>query len=85
MPFFKKKPVVVEARQFLGELENLKELADWIGQSAIADFDDMTLQIETLEGVHIATVGDFIIQGVKGEYYPCKPEIFFLTYEGVLA
>ena len=39
------------------------------------------LIIKTLEGEHVATIGDFIIKGVKGEFYPCKPNIFAMTYE----
>lgn len=42
---------------------------------------DGGLVIKTLEGEHIATIGDYIIKGVKGEYYPCKPDIFEMTYE----
>jgi hypothetical protein len=42
-----------------------------------------TFEIETLEGNHIVSIGDWIIQGVKGEFYPCKPDIFEMTYEAV--
>ena len=45
--------------------------------------DEETLSIATLEGVHRVTIGDWIIQGVKGELYPCKPDIFEMTYEPV--
>ena len=44
-------------------------------------FDDSVLMIKTLEGFMVATKGDFIIRGIKGEYYPCKPDIFHLTYD----
>ena len=43
-----------------------------------------SMYIQTLEGEHHASVGDFIIQGVKGEIYPCKPDIFKMTYEPVV-
>jgi hypothetical protein len=84
----RKKPVEVEAIKFNGM--NHQQLVDWIGPSAVAgvrDGDDLNnvtaLFIETLEGRHRADVGDWIIKGVKGEFYPCKSEIFEATYEPV--
>ena len=71
---FRKKPVVIEATQFFkpGDHPNV------IVQS---HFDKAVFWIDTLEGGHIVTPGDWIITGVKGEQYPCKPDIFELTYE----
>lgn len=86
---FRKKPVVVEAIQWTGD--NLLEIIRHTGQHASAthmkweEYEDLVrregLKIFTLEGSHMATVGDWIIKGVKGECYPCKPDIFEATYE----
>lgn len=80
MPKFRKKPVEIEAIKWTGD--NFGELI----QFAKTDiwFDDLgTLWIGTLEGDMIAKKGDYIIKGVKGEFYPCKPDIFAETYEVV--
>ncbi len=82
---FRKKPVVVEAYQWTGtsllDLKNFREahnLPHW----PIASRNGMTgICIPTLEGDHIARKGDWIIKGVAGEYYPCKPDIFEATYD----
>ena len=82
MPKFRKKPVVIEAVQFRpGENDNevvahLEGCTGWMMTS-------IGIQIPTLEGLHLASPGDYIIRGVKGEFYPCKPDIFDLTYEPV--
>lgn len=77
---FRKKPVVIEAIQWTGE--NLSEILNFVGPTA--NHGDVTgLTIRTLEGDHHASEGDFIIKGVQGEFYPCKPEIFEATYEPV--
>jgi hypothetical protein len=78
---YRKRPVVIEAIQFDGK--NWDEV-----QLAFPAMDTITTpcgqrRICTLEGDHDVTTGDFIIQGVKGEYYPCKPDIFDATYEKV--
>jgi hypothetical protein len=76
---YRKKPVVVEALRFNGD--NFKECKNFIG-----DNYDNTLNfpnIKTLEGTMAVNTGDWIIKGVKGEFYPCKPDIFELTYEKV--
>lgn len=78
----RKKPVVVDVMCFATNNDDgacLKELAAWIGNDAWHDKTD--LYIETLEGTMKATVGDWIIKGVKGEFYPCKADIFEQTYE----
>jgi len=86
---FRKKPVVIEAVQWLGT--NLLEVIRFTGQNASADhfkweeYEDLVacegLKIFTLEGAMLASHGDWIIKGVKGEFYPCKPDIFAATYE----
>ena len=82
---YRKKPVVIEAMQYTGanNLQEVMEFADskerpctWSAENG--------LTITTLEGTHTANIGDFIIQGVEGEYYPCKPDIFEKTYEKVV-
>ena len=95
MPKFRKKPVVIEAVQWTGD--NTREVALW-AVSDIADFAlptgwwirapadgvaEKQMMIHTLEGDHAANIGDWIIRGVKGEFYPCKPDIFAATYEAV--
>jgi hypothetical protein len=87
MAFFKKKPVVIEAFKWTGD-ETQSEDPDWINAPGVAFFEnsgtpDVTLKINTLEGVMTARRGDYIIKGVKGEIYPCKPDIFLATYEAV--
>lgn len=75
---FRKKPVVIDAMQFDGTFGSVETLRiDSCSQELGSD----TLQIETLEGVMTANKGDWIIRGVKGEFYPCKPDIFEATYE----
>ena len=79
---YRKKPVVIEAQQLTPE--TVLEIAYWckanIGNRAKAK-RDWYLTIATLEGDHRADMGDWIIQGVRGEFYPCKPDIFEMTYE----
>lgn len=83
---FRKKPVVIDAMRWDGE--NIKAMADFIGRtSPLSNVADMThfreVHLQTLEGPMVARVGDWIIRGVKGELYPCKPDIFAATYEAV--
>lgn len=97
MAKFKKKPVVIEAFQMTEETrrDNSKWL-NWMHEAwqkepneegALYPADspnsngDDKLKIHTLEGTHLVEWGDYIIQGVKGELYPCKPDIFELTYD----
>lgn len=77
---FRKKPVVIEARELTFDREVQRELEDWC--SGVPG-PDGGIWIDTLEGRHLATTGDYIIKGVKGEFYPCKPDIFEMTYEKV--
>lgn len=79
---FRKKPVVVEAIQFIsGEQDH--SLAGAVLDGTIRYTEEGTMLIKTLEGVMEAQSGDWIITGVKGERYPCKPDIFAATYEPV--
>jgi len=81
---YRKKPVVIEAIQLLNTKESLEECIHFAGDSArYSDSTeyDFTIGIRTPEGMMQARVGDYIIKGVKGEFYPCKPDIFDMTYE----
>lgn len=82
MPRFRKKAVVIEAVQFNGK--NDLEVAAFVGENGF-DLDEQgpSWVIRTLEGEMRADPGDWIIRGVKGEFYPCKPDIFAATYEAV--
>lgn len=87
MAKYRKKPVVVEAKEF--KRENLKEL-EYFTKGNLRDVNIprcldgiLTAKVDTLEGVYTATEGDYIIKGIKGEFYPCKPDIFEQTYERV--
>jgi hypothetical protein len=78
VPKFRKKPVVIEAVQFTGENADL--VADF-AYGAIGYVNSQTAVIRTLEGDMHAGRGDWIIKGVKGEFYPCRADIFAATYE----
>lgn len=84
---YKKKPVVVEAFQYDGDLKGADGkyyVPDWAAEAyekGIMYYDLTELFINTLEGTHHVSVGDYIIQGLKGELYPCKPDIFVKTYD----
>lgn len=95
---FRKKPVVIAATQWDGTTDGATPIIDWIltnGGTAryacsdpnrCAEHDGDTphrIEIDTLEGAIGASVGDWIIRGVQGEFYPCKPAIFASTYEPV--
>ena len=82
MPKFRKKPVVIEAVQWTGN--NREEMEKFIPNTILAKKNaEEELAIGTLEGVMTASKNDWIIKGVHGEYYPCKPDIFEKTYEPV--
>lgn len=85
MPKYRKKPVVIEAVQFLDTVESIVAVSDFAGDTISIDYsqDPPMLKIKTLEGIMTARPGDFIIKGVKGEFYACKPDIFEQTYEPV--
>lgn len=93
---YKKRPVVVEALKFVYSTEGIHELAVFCGNAVVSVVKDRHpeaigwAQISTLEDggangspqvKHIAYEGDYIIKGIAGEFYPCKPEIFETTYE----
>jgi len=78
---YRKLPVVIEALQFAS---NFHECCDFVGReniSAALSEDEDVIVIRTLEGPMYAQVDDYIIKGVAGEFYPCKPDIFEATYE----
>lgn len=85
---YRKKPVVIEAVQFKDDSsDTIIELQEFMRSDlrvSYADPDNPVIKIESLEGVMDASIGDFIIKGVNGEFYPCKPEIFAKTYEAVV-
>ena len=76
---YRKKPVTVEAVQWTGE--NHAEVCEFIDPEVFEIIPRVGLVIHTLEGDHHASPGDYIIKGVNGEFYPCKPDIFAKTYE----
>lgn len=84
---YRKKPVIIEAFYYRdrGDDFNLMRWCDEIGGSRQIEFGDSGAVIKTLEGDMMASPGDYIIRGVKGELYPCKPDIFAQTYEEVKA
>lgn len=83
---YRKKPIVIEALKYDGENADALTLI-WAWPNALASVlveDDKSIAINTLEGKMKVSVGDYIIRGIKGEFYPCKPDIFEATYEEVL-
>lgn len=78
MPYFRKKPVVIKARRFDGDGT---VLAVWCGGQFTYDALGHCILIDTLECQMRAGPGDWIIRGVKGEFYPCKDDIFRATYD----
>ena len=94
MPKFRKRPVVIEAMQANGSPESNRAIIDWTrGSKTPASMDKRVvgkelhekacLSISTLEGSLWVDPGDWVIRGVSGEHYPCKPDIFEATYERV--
>lgn len=80
MARYRKRPVEIEAVQYLYPASQAPEIAEWCGGKV---GDDGLIYIPTLEGVMTVSINDFVIQGVQGEFYPCKPDIFAATYEAV--
>ena len=94
---YRKKPVEIEAMQFIDlgnpglNQQKACKIAEWIAGRAYSDdwgdelpeFGSNYINIPTLEGTMSARLGDYIIRGVQGEFYPCKPDIFAETYEVV--
>lgn len=91
MDKYRKKPIVIEAEQWfergdVGDLSNLSYLSYLLKEDRDpCEHCNKQMSehawIKTLEGVHIVCPGDWIIKGIKGEYYPCKPDIFEATYD----
>lgn len=90
---YRKKPVVVEAIQLTVDNFQVVENFIGVGENTHRHYNNEVdylnhknpsgLHIKTLEGLMIGSVGDYIIKGVKGEFYPCKPDIFEATYDSV--
>ena len=96
---YRKKPVVVDAIQLKKTQISIRAILEMMGQEVITKYDRASykfyeycnmifdkgyMEIRTLEGVMKASIGDYIIKGVNGEFYPCKPDIFEKTYEKVI-
>lgn len=80
-----KRPITIEAVQWTGD--NRKDIWDFCTLAYFntdSESADLRLLIETLEGTMEASVGDYIIKGIQGEFYPCKEDIFHLTYDEVI-
>lgn len=75
---YRKKPVIIEAIQWKGN--NKQEIIDFVKSDCSFSFTN-ELKIYTLEGIMTANINDYVICGVNGEFYPCKPDIFEQTYE----
>ena len=88
MAFYKKKPVVIEAIRFIGTFENFDEICEWAKVNFPADSGAgggvSAMYIKTMEGEMRADKGDYIIRGVQCEFYPCKSDIFKMTYEPLI-
>lgn len=83
---YRKKPVEIEALLVQPHYRNLEEIIAFVGAENLCPIErrpDYVLKIKTLEGDMAVGFGDFIIRGVKGEFYSCKPDIFEMTYEKV--
>ena len=86
---FRKKPIIIEAIQFTGTFDNTRQIIDWTRGSRTPATMDVNgedvrqLSIATLEGAMWVSIGDWIIKGVSGEFYPCKPDIFTATYDPI--
>ena len=87
MSKFRKLPVIIEAFKWTAD-ETQTEDPEWIVNAIKAskvriDYNPLLMKIVTLEGIMEAKPNDYIIQGIQGEIYPCKPDIFEATYEAV--
>jgi len=80
---FRKKPVVIDAIQWTGDMKDAEAISDFAAESTncAVGFHGENLVVFALEGKMLALPGDWIIKGVRGELYPCKDEIFQATYE----
>ena len=89
-----KKPVTIEAMQWDGTATGATAIIDWVLEHDVSaiywaprewelGIDTPYIQIDTLEGYILASPGDYVIKGVQGKFYPCRPDIFAKTYEAV--
>lgn len=78
---YRKKPVVIEAVQWTGK--NQTEIDKFCGMNVVWSEDKKMFLVLTFEGAMLVSVSDYIIKGVNGEYYLCKPDVFEKTYEKV--
>lgn len=87
MAKYQKKPLVIDAYQYNG---NFVDAPGWIADAILDNvifvmhdkhYNNRSTHIRTLEGDHIVSFGDYIIRGIKGELYPCKPDIFEMSYD----
>ena len=76
---FIKRPIKVETIQWTGD--NFDDIHEFAGDSCALNVDSNILVVKTLEGSLCAEIGDWIIRGIYGEFYPCKPDIFTMTYK----
>ncbi len=87
MAKFRKKPVVIDAVQIVNTKEGVAELLEFCPVAGLVPAESpkegLMVSIKTLEGIMLGGAGDWIIKGVAGEFYPCKPDIFEATYEPV--
>lgn len=81
MPYFKKKPVTIEAIEWDATKASFDKIVAWGVKWKPGVMGSDSFFIQTLEGDMCVSKGDFVIKGVRGEFYPCKPEIFAETYE----
>lgn len=77
---YRKKPVVIEAVEWDGMAESMRMIDEFCNAHS---WNPAGLIIKTLEGDHHVSLGDMIIKGINGEFYPCKPDIFAKTYDEV--
>ena len=86
MTKYRKRPIVIEAIQFLDTVESISAISEFTEETIGVDYvvDPPRLKVYTSEGTMYADVGDFIIKEVQGGFSPCKPDIFEQLYERVL-
>lgn len=84
---FRKKPVVIDAMQYDGTMQSADAIELWSEGQVVTSgeraFNTLDLTVLTREGAMLCSPGDYVIRGVMGEYYPCKPHIFVATYDPV--
>lgn len=81
---FKKRPVIIEARLLAGDSDQISDIVNWChGTLFLESGKPLTVTIGTLEGIMTANYGDYVVKGIQGEFYPCKPDIFLASYEAM--